>query len=197
MGALARHIQRLERMALPPTGGPRVIRLLSSRQLRRHICWFWPVVQWPDRSHIANARLPPDRADRRVAAASAWRAAHRPWCGPGGCRTFARSVQRWFDLVLGLKRLAKTRAMPWSDEPTGATYQKLDDAAFTALFNGLASRPRRGHVQFDPAHGAIMADMLRKVAGSWVPETHEAHRISLTIARQDLWPIPRYFQGAF
>ena len=87
--------------------------------------------------------------------------------------------------------------MPWSDEPTGATYQKMDDAAFMTLFNGLASRPRRGHVQFDPAHGAIMADMLRKVAGSWVPETHEAHRISLTIARQDLWPIPRYFQGAF
>jgi Glycosyl transferase family 2 len=104
---------------------------------------------------------------------------------------------RWFDLALGLKRLAKTRAMPWSDEPTGATYQKMDDAAFTALFNGLASRPRRGHVQFDPARGAIMADMLRKVAGSWVPETHEAHRISLTIASQDLWPIPRYFQGAF
>ena len=48
MGALARHIQRLERMALPPTGGPRVIRLLSSRQLRRQICWFWPVVQWLD-----------------------------------------------------------------------------------------------------------------------------------------------------
>ena len=29
MGALARHIQRLERMALPPTGGPRVIRLID------------------------------------------------------------------------------------------------------------------------------------------------------------------------
>ena len=27
-------------------------------------------------------------------------------------------------------------------------------------------------------------------------ETHEAHRIGLTIASQDLWPIPRYFQGA-
>jgi hypothetical protein len=58
----------------------------------------------------------------------------------------------------------------------------LDDAAFTVLFSGLASRPRRGHVQFAPVHGAIMADMLRKVAGSRVPETHEAHRISLTIA---------------
>ena len=32
MGALARHIQRLERMALPPTGGPRVIRLMDSLQ---------------------------------------------------------------------------------------------------------------------------------------------------------------------
>jgi hypothetical protein len=32
MGALARHIQRLERMALPPTGGPRVIRLIDSLQ---------------------------------------------------------------------------------------------------------------------------------------------------------------------
>jgi hypothetical protein len=39
--------------------------------------------------------------------------------------------------------------------------------------------------------------MLRKIAGSWVSETHEAHRISLTISSQDLWPIPRYFQGAF
>ena len=29
MGNLARHIQRLERMALPPTGGPRVIRLID------------------------------------------------------------------------------------------------------------------------------------------------------------------------
>ena len=29
MGALARHIQRLERMALPLTGGPRVIRLID------------------------------------------------------------------------------------------------------------------------------------------------------------------------
>jgi hypothetical protein len=73
----------------------------------------------------------------------------------------------------------------------------MDDAAFKALFNGLASRPRRAHVHFEPAREAIMSDMLRKVAGSWVPETHEAHRISLTIASQDLWPIPRYFQGAF
>ena len=48
--------------------------------------------------------------------------------------------------------------------------------------------------RFDPARGAIMADMLRKVAGSWVPETHEAHRISLTIASQDLWPIQRTFR---
>jgi len=32
MGALARHIQRLERMALPPMGGPRVIRLMDSLQ---------------------------------------------------------------------------------------------------------------------------------------------------------------------
>jgi hypothetical protein len=29
MGNLARHIRRLERMALPPTGGPRVIRLID------------------------------------------------------------------------------------------------------------------------------------------------------------------------
>ena len=32
MGNLARHIQRLERMALPPTGGPRVIRLIDGLQ---------------------------------------------------------------------------------------------------------------------------------------------------------------------
>jgi len=104
---------------------------------------------------------------------------------------------RWFDLGLGLRRLAKTRATPRSDLPTGAAYQRLGDADFTALFHRLADLPRRGHVQFDPARGAIMAEMLRKVAASWVPETHEAHRISLTIASNELWPIPRRFAGAF
>ena len=104
---------------------------------------------------------------------------------------------RWFDLGLGLRRLAKTRATPRSDLPTGAAYQRLDDADFTALFHRLADLPRRGHVQFDPARGAIMAEMLRKVAASWVPQTHEAHRISLSIASNELWPIPRRFAGAF
>lgn len=104
---------------------------------------------------------------------------------------------RWVDLGLGLRRLAKTRAMPWSDAPTGATYQRMDDAAFTALFNRLAAQPRRGAVQFDPARGAIMAGMLRQVAASWVAETDAAHRISLTIAGNELWPIPRYFSGTF
>ena len=32
MGAFARHIQRLERMAMPPNGGPRVIRLIEGLQ---------------------------------------------------------------------------------------------------------------------------------------------------------------------
>ena len=104
---------------------------------------------------------------------------------------------RWCDLPLALRRLAKTRSMAWSAEPTGATYQLMDDRAHTALFNHFASRPRRAHVEFDPGRGAIMRDMLRQVADSWVAETHHAHRISLRIASPDLWPIPRHFQGAF
>jgi hypothetical protein len=104
---------------------------------------------------------------------------------------------RWFDRGLGLRRLAKTRATPRTDLPTGAAYQRLGDAAFLSLFDAIAAWPRRGHVQFDPARGAIMAEMLRQVAASWVAETHEAHRISLTIVSQELWPIPRYFHGTF
>jgi hypothetical protein len=47
-------------------------------------------------------------------------------------REFTLAHLRWFDLTLGLKRLAKTRAMPWPDEPTGATYHKMDGEAFAA-----------------------------------------------------------------
>jgi hypothetical protein len=104
---------------------------------------------------------------------------------------------RWYDLNLALRRLAKTRAMPWSDEPTGAMYQRADDAAFLALFKRLADQPRRAHVQFDPSRGAIMAAALRRVAASWVAETKCTHRISLHITGGELWPIPRYFVGTF
>ena len=64
---------------------------------------------------------------------------------------------RWFDLTLGLKRLAKTRTMPWSDEPTGATYQKmLDDAA-----------PRRCSTALRRGPGAPMSSSIRHAARSW------------------------------
>src|SRR5271166_927807 len=48
-------------------------------------------------------------------------------------REFTLAHRRWFDLTLGLKCLAKRRAMPWPDEPTGATYQTLGDEAFAVL----------------------------------------------------------------
>ena len=48
-------------------------------------------------------------------------------------REFTLAHRRWFDLTLGLKCLAKTRALPWPDEPTGATHRMLGDEAFAAL----------------------------------------------------------------
>ena len=106
---------------------------------------------------------------------------------------------RWYDHALGLRRLAKTRTMAWSESSMGgaAKYQRLDDAGYTALFMERAAWPRRVYVRFDPARGMIMRTMLKTISATWVAETTLAHRVNLNILGLELWPIPRYFKGTF
>jgi hypothetical protein len=102
---------------------------------------------------------------------------------------------RWYDLGLGLRRLAKTRGLTW-DNATRVPYQRSSDSDFTRLFNQLAARPVLAPFDFDPDRPPLR-DMLQATAKSWVAETHWPHRISLRIASPALWPIPECFRGRF
>ena len=99
----------------------------------------------------------------------------------------------WADRDLGLRRLAKTRGMPWAGG-TFAAHERLDDAHWLAVFDALAAMPRAGPLDFDPT-AAPVRDWLRRVSDSSVGRERDTYRIDLGINAGQLWPIPDGFRA--
>ena len=97
----------------------------------------------------------------------------------------------WADRDVGLDRLAKTRVMPWSDDVSGR-HQRIDDAAWITLFDGMANLPRSGPVQFNPSCPPV---------SHWTERTTKSQNhgsrtkdLSLSVNAAELWPIPDRFR---
>ena len=101
---------------------------------------------------------------------------------------------RYFDLGLGLARLAKTRTMPWA-VPGAGSHQRMDDAAWSAMVRAIAGLPRLAGVPFDPALPpiAVCLDALR---ASMAGREGQTYRYDLNISPDALWEIPARFRTA-
>lgn len=102
---------------------------------------------------------------------------------------------RWFDKALGLKRLAKTRAMPWADPQAGA-WQRVPDSDFVSLFEVFSRLPQRENVEFDVAV-APLSDAVQAFLDSRKGREHERYKIDLELNVDELWAIPPRLRGTF
>lgn len=101
---------------------------------------------------------------------------------------------RWYDLDTGLRRLAKTRSMPWEYEDAGG-HQKISDADLVEQFTGfssLAEDKRDLEASNDPVRAFTEA-----VLASQIGREHETFRITLDIWPDTIWRIPERFQSYF
>ena len=97
----------------------------------------------------------------------------------------------WADHEIGLYRLSKTRTMPWADDFSGH-HQRIADAAWSALFNGMADLPRTGPLQFDPS-SLPMSDWIRQVIAAQGQEGG-SRKQDFSVNSAELWPIPEHFR---
>jgi hypothetical protein len=102
---------------------------------------------------------------------------------------------RWSDRDLGLKRLAKTRAMAWADPAAGA-WQRVDDTEFISLFDLFARLPRREGVGFDIGIPPLK-DAVQGFLATQKGREHERYKIDLDFNVDELWPLPPRFRGTF
>jgi len=101
---------------------------------------------------------------------------------------------RYFDVERGLRRLAKTRAMPWAHLHAG-DHQRWADEGWLNLVKGIGSLPRStGDIDVDREP---LVSMLQKVLDSQIGRESDTYKIELNIHGQTLIPIPRRFRGRF
>ncbi len=98
---------------------------------------------------------------------------------------------RWIDRDLGLRRLAKTRAMPWAD-PAAAPWQRAPDAELMALHQGFADLPRENVLDFSLAAPPI-ADALAALLAT---ESRPPYPFDLDLTIDALWPLPKRLLAA-
>ena len=101
---------------------------------------------------------------------------------------------RWFDRDLGLRRLAKTRAMPWADA-AAAPWQRAPDHAFEALFSVFASMPRVEVVDFSLAAPPI-AEALAALRATGQGRADTPYPFDLDFNIDALWPLPARLRDA-
>jgi hypothetical protein len=102
---------------------------------------------------------------------------------------------RWFDRDMGLKRLAKTRAMP-SVHVDATWSHRISDDRYREKLAHLARLPRREHVSFDvslpPLSNATSAVLGAEAGRDGQPESF---RMNLEV--DELWALPPRFRGTF
>ena len=98
----------------------------------------------------------------------------------------------WADLALGLERLQKTRQMSWADDQFGH-HQRVANAAWLALFRGMADLPRRDSIDFDPEADPLR-EWLQRTTASTQDRAGEMFGIDLALNAPELWSIPAHFR---
>jgi hypothetical protein len=99
----------------------------------------------------------------------------------------------WADLALGLERARKTRDMAWAGDQFGG-HQRITDAAWMTLFQGMADLPRAGDVVIDPSRSPAQ-DWLERTRRSSEERAGQTFGIDLGINAAELWPIPPHFRA--
>ena len=92
----------------------------------------------------------------------------------------------WVDRDIGLRRLAKTRLMPWADEQFGA-HQRITEAEWLRLFDGMAALPQAAVLEFEPAQSPLQPWLARTQASA-------SGQLDLHLNSPELWPLPQRFR---
>ncbi len=98
----------------------------------------------------------------------------------------------WADRKVGLRRLAKTRTMPWSGGGAGA-HQRISDREWNSLFDGMAALPQRSILDLK-RNKPPLADWLQQTSASMQPRRGEPATLNLAINASELWAIPARFR---
>ncbi len=102
---------------------------------------------------------------------------------------------RWFDLPIGLKRIARTRAMAWA-QPDAGGHSRVADTEFESGLNRFASLPLVDNCEFAPT-AEPLAPFLDAVLRSQAGREFSNYKIDLGIWWEQLWRIPERFIGTF
>jgi hypothetical protein len=128
----------------------------------------------------------------------------RPVVWPGGSHSADAPVRfdhlylfhlRWYDLKAGLRKIAKTRAMPWAHHMS-AGHQRIADNSMLQQFTNFAALKRMEDVDFDPGLPPIK-EFLDKILISQVGREQHPYTFDINIWGQNLWKIPNRFVGTF
>jgi hypothetical protein len=92
-----------------------------------------------------------------------------------------------------LERARKTRDMAWAGDQFGG-HQRITDAAWMTLFQGMADLPRAGDVVIDPSRSPAQ-DWLERTRRSSEERAGQTFGIDLGINAAELWPIPPHFRA--
>lgn len=96
---------------------------------------------------------------------------------------------RWCDRDLGLARLAKTRAMPWSDEQAGA-WQRGTDTEYFALLDIFTNMARENVTDFSLG-APPLAPAIAAFLASQTGREHEIYSVDIGFNIDQLWPLPQ------
>lgn len=102
---------------------------------------------------------------------------------------------RWYDLPYGLRRLQRTRSMPWARTDAGS-HQRVEDEGLVRSFEGFAALPKLDGFEFDP-NGEPIKSFLEKVRRSTKNRQGDTYRIDLDIWPEAIWRLPERFLGTF
>ncbi len=102
---------------------------------------------------------------------------------------------RYFDLKIGLRRLSRTRAMPWARADAGS-HQRVEDASFEELVRKVARLPRIRETSLHPGD-APLAEYVSRVRASEVDHASSTYNMDLHIFGDHLWQFPSRLIGSF
>jgi len=101
---------------------------------------------------------------------------------------------RYFDVARGLRRLEKTRAMPWATTEAGG-HQRQPDQQWLDLVHGVGAL-HRATEDLDPRRDPL-ASYLRQTLESQKGREQETFKLDLGIHGRVLFTIPPRFKGRF
>jgi Glycosyl transferase family 2 len=102
---------------------------------------------------------------------------------------------RYLDRNIGLRRLAKTRAQPWTHADTGWWARVTDDDCLK-MFAAIDNRRKNAKVEVSKASGPVL-DALSRTLGSSGGRLGEPDTYDLSYEVGELWPIPERFRPVF